>query len=43
MFVPTAADLRGRILGCAAGLASFNAEATGAGHRAFSCDPLYRF
>ena len=43
MFALTAADLRGRILDCAAGPASFNAEATGAGHRVFSCDPLYRF
>ena len=43
MFALTAVDLRGHILDCAAGPASFNAEATGAGHRVFSCDPLYRF
>ena len=43
MFALTAVDLRGRILDCAAGPASFNAEATAAGHRIVSCDPLYRF
>ena len=41
MFALTPADLTGRILDCAAGPASFNAEATAAGHRIVSCDPLY--
>jgi hypothetical protein len=36
-------DLAGRILGCGDGPASFNAEATAAGHRVVSCDPLYAF
>ncbi|HKH12276.1 MAG TPA: hypothetical protein VKA73_14135 [Rubrobacter sp.] len=40
MFALTPEDLRGRILDCAAGPASFNAEATAAGHRISSCDPL---
>lgn len=43
MFALTPRDLRGRILDCGAGPASFNAEATAAGHRITSCDPLYRF
>ena len=43
MFALTPQDLRGRILDCGAGPASFNAEATAAGHRITSCDPLYRF
>ena len=43
MFALTPEDLRGRILDCGAGPASFNAEATGAGHQVISCDPLYRF
>jgi hypothetical protein len=43
MFALTQEDLRGRILDCGAGPASFNAEATGAGHQVVSCDPLYRF
>lgn len=43
MFALTPRDLRGRILDCGAGPASFNAEATAAGHRTSSCDPLYRF
>jgi hypothetical protein len=43
MFALTPQDLRGRILDCGAGPASFNAEATAAGHRISSCDPLYRF
>ena len=42
MFALTAADLRGRILDCDAGPASFNAEATEEGHRVVFCDPLYR-
>jgi hypothetical protein len=32
-----------RILGCGDGPASFNAEATAAGARVVSCDPIYRF
>jgi hypothetical protein len=43
MFALTQEDLWGRILDCASGPASFNAEATGAGHQVISCDPLYRF
>jgi H2-forming N5,N10-methylenetetrahydromethanopterin dehydrogenase-like enzyme len=43
MFALAPEDLRGRILDCGAGPASFNAEATVAGHRITSCDPLYRF
>ena len=42
MFAPTPRDLRGNILDCAAGPANFNAEATAAGHRVVSSDPLYR-
>jgi len=42
MFSLTAADLDGRILGCADGPASFNAEATRRGVHVVSCDPLYR-
>jgi len=42
MFALTPEDLRGRIIDCASGPASFNAEATGAGHQVISCDPLYR-
>ena len=37
-FAPTPQDLRGRILACGAGPASFNAEPTAAGHRTSSCD-----
>lgn len=36
-------DLRGRILGCGDGPASFNAEATRRGIRVTSCDPIYQF
>jgi len=36
-------DLDGKIIDCAAGPASFNAEATQKGYRVVSCDPLYRF
>jgi hypothetical protein len=36
-------DLDGKILDCAAGPASFNAEATQKGYRVVSCDPIYRF
>jgi hypothetical protein len=43
MFALSAEDLHSRILGCADGPASFNAEATAAGCSVISCDPLYRF
>jgi hypothetical protein len=42
MFALTEDDLRSRILGCADGPASFNAEATRRGMHVVSCDPLYR-
>jgi len=38
MFGLTDTDLEGRILGCADGPASFNAEATRKGIRVISCD-----
>jgi hypothetical protein len=41
MFRLADADLSGRILGCADGPASFNAEATRRGARMISCDPIY--
>ena len=41
MFRLTDADLAGRTLGCGDGPASFNAEATAAGHAVVSCDPAY--
>jgi hypothetical protein len=37
------AELRLRMLGCADGPASFNAEGTRRGTRIVSCDPLYQF
>lgn len=43
MFSLSSSDLSGRILDCAGGPASFNAEAAHKGHRVISCDPLYRF
>ena len=43
MFALSDADLRGRVLGCADGPASFNAEATRRGTSIISADPLYRF
>jgi hypothetical protein len=43
MFALEGDDLAGRILGCGDGPASFNAEATGAGHAVVSCDPIYAF
>lgn len=43
MFALTGTDLSGRILGCGDGPASFNAEATRAGHAVVSCDPIYQF
>jgi hypothetical protein len=41
MFALGDGDLGGRILGCADGPASFNAEARERGLRVVSCDPLY--
>jgi hypothetical protein len=43
MFALTEGDLDRRILGCADGPGSFNAEATRSGHPVVSCDPIYRF
>ena len=43
MFALDDLDLRGRILGCADGPASFNAEATARNAHVVSCDPLYQF
>ncbi|MBA3423201.1 MAG: SAM-dependent methyltransferase [Rubrobacter sp.] len=43
MFSLTPGDLSGNILDCAAGPASFNAEATRQGSKVVSCDPIYRF
>jgi hypothetical protein len=43
MFGLSDADLRGRILGCGDGPASFNAEATERQHRVTSVDPLYQY
>lgn len=43
MFTLSENDLGSRILGCADGPASFNAELTGRGGAVVSVDPLYRF
>jgi hypothetical protein len=43
MFALSEADLSSRILGCADGPASFNAEATQRGTKVISVDPLYAF
>jgi hypothetical protein len=43
MFALTQRDLERRILGCADGPASFNAEATKRGAKIVSADPLYAF
>jgi hypothetical protein len=43
MFDLSEVDLDRRILGCADGSASFNAEMFRQGHRVVSCDPLYQF
>jgi hypothetical protein len=43
MFGLTPGDLPRKILDCAAGPSSFNAELTAEGHDVTSCDPLYRF
>ncbi len=41
MFALTPDDLLGRILDCASGPSSFNAELTAEGYKVTSCDPLY--
>lgn len=43
MFSLSQADLQGNILGCGDGPASFNAEATAAGAKVISVDPIYCF
>jgi hypothetical protein len=43
MFALTESDFQRRILGCADGPASFNAEATKLGASVVSVDPLYKF
>jgi hypothetical protein len=43
MFNLSDEDLNGRILGCADGPASFNAEMHQKNRRTISCDPIYRF
>lgn len=43
MFALSAEDLSARIIGCADGPASFNAELNRRGGCAISCDPLYQF
>lgn len=43
MFSLTAADLQKRILGCADGPASFNAELTAVNHSIISVDPIYAY
>jgi hypothetical protein len=43
MFALGSGDLARRIIGCADGPASFNAEATRLGGRVISCDPIYQW
>ncbi len=43
MFGLTSRDLRAKILDCASGPSSFNAEMTREGYEVVSCDPMYRF
>jgi hypothetical protein len=43
MFALTDEELNSRIIGCADGPASFNAEATARELAVISCDPIYRF
>jgi len=43
MFSLTEKELGGRILDCAAGPSSFNAEMFALGRRVVSCDPIYEF
>lgn len=42
MFALSDLDLKGRLLGCGDGPASFNAVATSQGVAVTSCDPIYR-
>lgn len=43
MFALTDSDLKGRVLGCGDGPASFNAVATSRGSTVTSCDPIYHW
>ena len=43
MFALSDCDMEKRILGCADGPASFNAEMTAHGYQVISCDPVYVF
>jgi hypothetical protein len=43
MFALTDEELELRVLGCADGPASFNAQATRRGSRVISCDPIYQY
>jgi RimJ/RimL family protein N-acetyltransferase len=43
MFALSQEDLRSRIISCADGPASLNAQLNTRGHRIISCDPLYQF
>lgn len=43
MFGLTDNDLKGQILDCGGGPASFNAEMTARGAKVVSCDPIYQF
>jgi hypothetical protein len=43
MFDLSPSDLKGKILDCGGGPASFNAEMTQAGNSVLSCDPIYGF
>jgi hypothetical protein len=43
MFNLTASDLQLKIIDCASGPASFNAEMTDQGYQVISCDPIYQF
>src|SRR5260221_2372368 len=43
MFCLTPSDLKGKILGCGDGPASFNSEATQQGYSVTSFDPIYQF
>jgi hypothetical protein len=43
MFNLTASDLPLKIIDCASGPASFNAEMTDQGYQVISCDPIYQF
>ncbi|HYF49004.1 MAG TPA: SAM-dependent methyltransferase [Planctomycetota bacterium] len=43
MFNLSSPDIRGKVLGCGDGPASFNAEMTVTGHSVISIDPIYEF